>query len=81
MTRPVIVYSNQIKKSDFDKISEELEIKNTMIEEANDEIACLKSKLHGLRTIISQLKLVENKYQELKISQQTTARSNKFLIY
>lgn len=51
-----------------------------MIEEANDEIACLKSKLHGLRLIITQLKLVEVKYHELKKNPEITVRSNYFLL-
>lgn len=36
-----------------------------MLEEANDQIVCLKSKLHGLRTIINQLRVVEKKYNEV----------------
>ena len=37
-----------------------------MLEESNDQIVCLKSKLHGLRTIITHLRLVESKYKQLK---------------
>ena len=37
-----------------------------MLEDANDQIILLKSKCHGLRTIIAQLKIVEVKYRELK---------------
>lgn len=37
-----------------------------MLDDANDQIVYLKSKLHGLRTIINQLRIVEKKYNCLK---------------
>jgi len=44
-----------------------------MLDESNDQVVCLKSKLHGLRTIINELRVVEKKYKVLlaqnKISQ------------
>lgn len=46
-------------------MTEELRVKDKMLEDANDQIVCLKSKLHGLRTIINQLRTVEKKYNVL----------------
>ena len=37
-----------------------------LIDQKDDEIVWLKSKLHGLRTIVRELKGVEEKYKEIK---------------
>lgn len=50
----------------MEKINAELHLKCKLLDEANDQIVCLKSKLHGLRTIITHLRLVETKYKKLK---------------
>jgi len=58
-------YSNSKIDSEMQCLKEEIHVKSTMLEEANDQIVWLKSKLHGLRTIIDQLRVVEKKYNKV----------------
>jgi len=44
---------------ELENIREQLNVKNKMLEEATDQVICLKSKVHGLRTIINELRMVE----------------------
>lgn len=62
-----------------DRLVEELNSKNMLLEEANDQIVCLKSKLHGLRTIITQLKTVEKKYNNMLSKQSYESSDEKFV--
>jgi hypothetical protein len=69
-TSPGRVFQEQ-SKNEISRVLEELDVKNTMLDEANDQIVCLKSKLHGFRTIIDQLRIVEKKYNKFMNRERT----------
>ena len=64
-------FSSQSRVNEVHVLKEELMSKDRMLEEANDQIVCLKSKLHGLKTIVHQLRNVEKKYNGLVTARKT----------
>ena len=58
--------NQQVCNIEAEQVKTELSAKSKMLEDANDQIVCLKSKLHGLRTIVTQLRDVESKYKRMK---------------
>lgn len=56
---------SETRTAEIEHLREQVELKDKMLEESNDQIICLKSKVHGLRTIIIELRNVEKKYKVL----------------
>lgn len=58
-------YQSQSRSNEVEILKQEIANKDKMLEEANDQIVCLKSKLHGMKTIVHQLRNVEKKYNQI----------------
>lgn len=50
---------------EIEQLQKSVAHKDQLLRENNDQIACLNNKIHGLRTIINELRVVEKKYVQI----------------
>ncbi|CAI2364843.1 unnamed protein product [Moneuplotes crassus] len=50
---------------EIEQLRQSVANKDLLLRDNNDQITCLNNKIHGLRTIISELRVVEQKYSQL----------------
>ncbi|CAI2363685.1 unnamed protein product [Moneuplotes crassus] len=70
-----IKYVSESRDAEIEKLKDELTNKEKLLVDNNDQIICLKSKIHGLRTIINELRCVEKKYKLLLTKSQFSTGS------